>query len=754
MHSEQRRRHGFVVRGVVQGVGFRPFVYAVAKRLELAGFVRNDAGTVVIEVEGCALALDAFARELPAKAPALARISGIDVRELVPCGPGGPGGEDGFHIIASADPQAMAIVSLPADTATCDDCVAELFDPKDRRFGHPFVNCTSCGPRLTIIDGVPYDRSRTTMAQFAMCNACEREYTDPANRRHHAQPIACPACGPRLERSVAEICAALAAGQILALKGLGGYHLACAADDDRVVAELRRRKRRDRKPFAVLVADIAAAARIAHVDDVAAGVLGSPARPIVLVEGTGIGVAPSVAPGTHLLGIMLPYTPLHHLVARGFARPIVLTSGNVTDEPIAFADQDARERLAAIADVFAGHDRAIYVGCDDSVVRIVAGTPTWIRRSRGVAPQPIRLPTPLAQPTLAVGGHLKAVFALGVDATATASHHLGDQDDLAANRAFAAMVTHYERLLQLAPVRIVHDLHPDYATTRYAETRGIPRIAIQHHRAHFASCLADAGVTGPAIGVVLDGAGLGDDGEIWGGEVFVGTAAEARRVAHLGYVALPGGAAAIREPWRMAVSHLVHAGLPPDACGLATIIERDRLRAVARLVRDGTSARTSSVGRLFDAVAALVLGAVVNRHEAEAAMQLEAVTRGQGDLSDRSAGNNHESCYPFDVGDPGPLVRAIAAEVSAGVPPAVISSRFHASLAEGFAEACARIAETTGIRRVALSGGVLVNDRLCRELVARLSARGLAAIRHTQVPPNDGGLALGQLAVIAARDEV
>jgi hydrogenase maturation protein HypF len=365
------------------------------------------------------------------------------------------------------------------------------------------------------------------------------------------------------------------------------------------------------------------------------------------------------------------------------------------------------------------------------------------------------LPVALARPTLAVGGHLKAVFALGVDTTATPSHHLGDQGELSAHRAYAAMVSHYERLLQIAPARIVHDLHPDYATTRYAEQRALPRIAVQHHRAHFASCLADAGVTGPAIGIVLDGAGLGDDGAIWGGEVFVGTAADARRVAHLGYVALPGGEAAMREPWRMAVAHLMHAGLPPDACELAAIVDRDRLHRVATLVDGDTCAKTSSVGRLFDAVAALVLGVTANRHEAEAAMLLEAATCGQQKLSAGSAFSRPDLCYPLDVGlDPGPLVRAIAADVVARVPSAVIAARFHASLAEGFAAACARVADTTGIRRVALSGGVFVNDWLTHELVDRLSARGLDPIRHNEVPPNDGGLALGQLAIVAARDEV
>jgi hydrogenase maturation protein HypF len=656
------------------------------------------------------------------------------------------------------------------DAATCDACLRELRDPHARRYRYPFVNCAHCGPRLTIVTRAPYDRERTTMASFAMCDACRSEYDDPNDRRFHAQPIACPACGPRLralDRNGTELpgsalslgARALREGWIVAIKGIGGYHLACSARDALAVAELRKRKWRDEKPFAIMVADLDAAEALCEVSALERDVLTSPARPILLLrKRPDVPVAPGVAPGRSELGVMLAYAPLHHLLLDELGGgPLVMTSGNRSDEPIAFEDRDALVRLAPIADLFLVHDRPIHTRCDDSVVRIIQSpTPsvTSIRRSRGYAPAPLALPLPLAQATLAVGGQLKSTFALGVGRRLILSHHLGDLDHPDALASYRAAIDHYCDLFRMTPTRIAHDAHPDYASTREALARAsdpASLYAVQHHHAHMASCMAENRLVGPVIGVCFDGAGYGDDGAIWGGEFLVGGYAAVRRVAHLAYVPMPGGARAMREPWRMALVHCAAAGLDPARSPTAGRVSSQAAESVLRMSERGVaSPATSSVGRLFDAVASLVGVCDAATFEGQAAMALEALA-GDGP-SDRA--------YPFDIRedgdhwqvDPAPAVRAVVADVERGDAPGAISRRFHDGLAALVADVCIRIRMRTGVDRVVLSGGVFVNARLAEQTARRLEDARFHVHRHRVVPPNDGGICLGQLAVVASID--
>jgi hydrogenase maturation protein HypF len=757
-------RRSIAVSGIVQGVGFRPFVFGLASQFGLHGFVKNQTGGVLIEVEGEDRSLDQFLAELMSHPPPLAQIDAVNWASHL------PRGDPGFRIEPSTVDTTSLFLPAP-DVATCDECLAELFDPRDRRYRYPFLNCTHCGPRLTIIRSSPYDRERTTMASFAMCAACRAEYDDPRNRRFHAQPIACPACGPRLQaldadgrpiatdEPLAEAVAALGRGQIVALKGLGGYHLACNAGDERAVSELRRRKERDEKPFALMVADLASARRIVEVSPAEEALLVAPRRPIVLLRrrpGAEV-VADLVAPCNRWLGVMLPYTPLHHLLMHALDVPaLVLTSGNRSDEPIAYDDQDARVRLAGIADLFLTHDRPIATRCDDSVTRVVAGAELPIRRSRGDAPQPMRLPLPCGRPTLALGGQSKATFALGRDRHALLSHHIGDLDHYDAYRAYVAAIAHFERLFALEPRLIAHDLHPDYASSRYARERqrecggAVPLLAVQHHHAHVASCMAENGLDEPVIGVAFDGTGYGSDGAVWGGEFFTGDYRGFRRAAHLRYVAMPGGERAIREPWRMAAAHLADAGL--DAGWLH---DRDRghvtataLETVSRMIERRLNApMTSSMGRLFDAVAALAGVRPRVSYEGQAAMELEAL----------ATDVDTDGAYPFAIPagsplviDTRPLIASAAAEARLGRAPAVIGRRFHTTILEIVAQVCARLAEESGLADVVLSGGVFLNALLTGEVTARLERDGFRVYRHRRVPPGDGGLCLGQLAVAAA----
>ncbi|MGP0064633.1 MAG: carbamoyltransferase HypF [Isosphaeraceae bacterium] len=772
-------RRAITISGIVQGVGFRPHVYLLASRLHLRGFVGNFGGDVVVEIEGESQALDRFLAELTTQPPPLARIDSLSWSSRP------PRGDPSFRIQPSERDDTSPIFISP-DVATCDDCVAELFDPGDRRYRYPFLNCTNCGPRLTIITGAPYDRERTSMAAFAMCPACRAEYDDPGDRRFHAQPTACPTCGPRLEfldrrgqpidcsDPVARAAEALRAGMIGAIKGLGGYHLACIAGArvesgdphparaEQAVAELRRRKHRDEKPFALMVRDLAAAQAIGEVSPAEESLLVSPRRPIVLLRRKpSAPVVEGVAPGDPWLGVMLPYTPLHHLLLGELdGIPLVMTSGNRSDEPIAYEDRDAIERLSGIADFFLVHDRPIHLRCDDSVTRVVAGIELPIRRSRGDAPRPLTMPIACRSPTLALGGLLKATFAMGRGRHAFLSHHIGDLNHYHAFRAYTEAIAHYERLFGLKPEILVHDLHADYPSSHYARAKcgSRPTIVVQHHHAHMASCMAENHLDEPVIGVTFDGTGFGTDGTIWGGEFLVGDYRAFRRLAHLRPVAMPGGDQATREPWRMAASYLADAGQDVSMSMLSERIPAPSLRLVETMIgRRINAPMTSSAGRLFDAVAALIGVRQEVSYEGQAAIELEwlastVVADGSYDFEVVEAESRQGSPPPDRlVLDMRPTITEIAAEVRRGVSPAVIGRRFHSTIVEAIAAVCRRLRARTGVDAVVLSGGVFLNVLLTEESVDRLSTEGFRVYRHRRVPPNDGGLSLGQLAVSAAR---
>jgi hydrogenase maturation protein HypF len=761
--SRLMERRAITVHGIVQGVGFRPFVFSLASQLQLHGFVKNRVGGVWIEVEGEPLSLDCFVTELSNRPPPLARINRLawESRPLQ--------GDREFRIQPS-DGDSAGPVFVSPDVATCEDCLAELFDPTDRRFHYPFLNCTNCGPRLTIVTGAPYDRHRTTMAKFPMCAACRAEYEDPTNRRFHAQPTCCSDCGPQLQLrdgrglpmdvpdAVAAFTDAMRAGQIGALKGLGGYHLACNARLASAVSELRRRKHRDEKPFAVMVADIAAVESLCEVSPAERELLLSVRRPIVLLRkrtDADVAIADEVAPRNPYLGMMLPYTPLHHLLLWAVdGLPLVMTSGNRSDEPIAYEDDDAIERLAAIADLFLTHDRPIRVRCDDSVTRIGIDRESPIRRSRGYAPQPIALPLECPQPILAVGGQLKGTFALGRGRHAFLSHHLGDLDHFDAYCAFVKDIGLYEELFAIQPRFIAHDLHPDYASTRYAQERAASEtilVPVQHHHAHMASCMAEHGLTEPAIGVSFDGTGYGTDGAIWGGEFLVGDYRQFRRMAHLRYVGMPGGEQAIREPWRMALAHLLDAALPDDL--LVSRVPAASLRTARQMLdKRFRTPPTSSAGRLFDAVSALAGLRDRVSFEGQAAIELEW----------RAAEVAADGAYPFDMADTTegeptiivdtrPIIRAVADDARRGTEGRRIARRFHSTMAELITAVCERLRRMTGLQSVVLSGGVFMNALLTREVGGRLREMCFSVYSHEQVPANDGGLSLGQLAIAASR---
>jgi hydrogenase maturation protein HypF len=742
------------VEGTVQGVGFRPYVYRLAREEGLAGWVLNDERGVVLDVEGADEALARFAERLPAEAPPLATIESLQWTPLPPTG------EEGFRILASAlGGEAQALVS--PDSATCDDCLRELFDPADRRHRYPFINCTNCGPRFTIVRGVPYDRPLTTMAGFAMCEACRAEYDDPADRRFHAQPNACPRCGPsvgfgaaRGEAALAAVAAALRAGRIVAVKGLGGYHLACRADDETAVAALRARKHREEKPFALMAPDLEAARALVALGPDDEALLVGRERPIVLApRRRGARVAAAVAPRSADLGVMLPYSPLHHLLLADAGTVLVMTSGNVSDEPIAYDDDDARERLAGIADGFLIHDRPIHTRTDDSVVRARRrGAAQLLRRSRGHVPASIDLPLP-APPLVACGAELKATFCVAKGRRAWVSHHIGDLHNLETLTSLRDGVAHFEALFDVAPELVVHDLHPDYLSTAYAlERDGVPALGVQHHHAHLAACLAEHGETGPAVGAIFDGTGLGTDGTIWGGELLVGDLAGFERAGSLHPVRLPGGDRAVREPWRMACAWLAAAldDRPPLPASLADAVDPWRWDAVCTMALSGFSAPLStSMGRLFDAVSALAGLRAVTSYEGQAAAELEAAATAPPGRP-----------YPLAV-EPGPpvvldareTVLAVAGDVAGGRAVADIAARFHAAVALATAQACAILAERHGLSTVALGGGVFQNRLLLDAATDALEADGLRVLVPERLPANDGAISFGQAAVAAARAE-
>jgi hydrogenase maturation protein HypF len=710
-------RRAFRVTGTVQGVGFRPFVYGLARRYELAGFVLNDGGGVSIEAEGEAGSLDAFAAALTDEAPGLARIESVQTSPLA------IRGEHEFVIAPSAAIGRTALI--PPDVATCDDCLRELLDPGDRRYRYPFTNCTQCGPRFTIVRAVPYDRPNTTMAGFPLCDDCRREYEDPGDRRFHAEPIACPVCGPQLSMPLARAVELLGDGAIVAVKGLGGYHLACVAGDEEAVGRLRARKRRDQKPFAVMTP---APELLVSLDAAELHLLRSPARPIVLARRReGAAVADAVAPGTSWLGVMLPYTPLHHLLAADVGAPLVMTSGNRSDEPIAVSDDDARDRLGEIADAFLAHDRPIHRRCEDSVVR--AGFP--VRRSRGYAPGSLPLPVAAARPVVAVGAELKSTFCVAREGAAFLSPHLGDLDTEAAYAAFRSDLELYLDMLGVTPEVIACDMHPDYLSTRWARERAADPVEVQHHHAHAAACLAEHGERGPALAVVFDGTGYGPDGTLWGGEVLRCDLREFERLAHLDPVALPGGAAAIHEPWRTAAAYLEMAGRPVPFPGWPAL----------RPVLAVNAPMSSGMGRLFDAAAA-VLG-VRDRvsYEGQAAIELEQL-----------AGDEAAEPYVCAIEDGviagADLIAAAHDDLAAGRPRTQIAAAFHEGVAAAAASACAAAGDP---RLVMLSGGTFQNVRLLRSLRLRLEEFGFRVLSHARVPPNDGGISYGQAAVASAR---
>ncbi|MFC6083502.1 carbamoyltransferase HypF [Sphaerisporangium aureirubrum] len=747
------RRVEVRVEGVVQGVGFRPFVYGLATGLGLAGVVGNDADGVFAEVEGPRGLVAEFLAALRRDAPPLARIERVRVVE------GEPRGDRGFAIVRSDGSGARRALVSP-DTATCGDCLRELADPGNRRFGYAFINCTNCGPRFTIVRGVPYDRALTTMAGFAMCEACASEYHDPADRRFHAQPTCCPDCGPRPRLAsgrgedlpgdpIAGCAALLMDGRVVAVKGLGGYHLAVLASDETAAADLRRRKHREDKPFAVMVAGLDQARSLCEVGDLAATLLTGAGRPIVLLPRAGDGpVAAPVAPGNRHLGLMLPYTPLHHLLLAATGAPIVLTSGNVSDEPIAYEDADAFARLAGIADAFLTHDRPIHIRTDDSVVRPFGGGGSVLRRSRGHVPAPVTLAWAVPRPVLACGAELKNTFCLAKDTRAFVSHHIGDLENYETLRSFTHGIEHFSRLFGIVPEVVAHDLHPEYLSTKHAvELDGVDLVGVQHHHAHIASCLADNGEPGPVIGVAFDGLGYGTDGTIWGGEFLLAGLASFERAGHLVPVPMPGGTAAIRQPWRMAAAYLdaAYDGRPPEGLDVARRNE-ERWKDVLSLARGGVgSPLTSSAGRLFDAVSALIGPRDTITYEGQAAIELEQ----RADPAERGAYAASVTAGGIRGAD---LVRAAADDLLAGVAPEVIAARFHNGVAAVIVRRCAELRDACGLSTAALSGGVFQNLLLLGRTVDGLRTAGFRVLTHRRVPPNDGGISLGQAVVAGARD--
>jgi len=725
------------ITGTVQGVGFRPFVYRLAGETGVAGRVRNDASGVTIEAFAALPALEAFTARLRSDRPPAAVIESLEA------------------------------VEIPPDLGTCEACRREILDPADRRHGYPFTNCTDCGPRFTIALGVPYDRPATTMAGFTMCQACAREYGDPRDRRFHAQPNACPVCGPRVEARdsggapveaadpIAHVGRALAEGRIAAVKGIGGYHLACDATSDLAVARLRQRKRREEKPLAVMVRDLEEARAVAELGAEEEALLASVERPIVLVRRReGAGLSALLAPGSPLVGVMLPYAPLHHLLLAAAGRPLVMTSGNLSDEPIAFEDADALARLGTIADLFLVHDRPIASRCDDSVTRIVAGRPLVMRRSRGWVPRPVVLARRLARPVLAVGAQLKNTFCLARGDEATLGPHVGDLDDLETYASFEAAIARLEAFLALRPEAVACDLHPLYLSTRYARERaaalGVPLVEVQHHHAHAAAAMAEHGLDGPVLALAWDGTGLGTDGAAWGGELLLVERARFERLATFRPLALAGGDRAVRQPWRVALAALLDAfdGAPPlEALPLFRALPPGELDTVRRMLLGRVNAPLAhGAGRTFDAAGALALGRGEARFEGQVALALDAAARSAG-----------AAPYPFDLDharpvtelDLRPLWRALAQDAANGVPAGAVSARFHAGLVAGGAALVRDAARRTGPLPVVLTGGCFQNARLAEGILGALGS-DFRVYLHGRVPPGDGGIALGQAIVADA----
>src|SRR5579872_1660118 len=758
-------RRQIEVSGIVQGVGFRPYVYRLAIGRHLSGTIHNTSSGVTIEVQGPAETVQDFVEHLPAEAPPLARITSFAVHDL-PCN-----SDHDFRIVHSREGEEVHTLISP-DVAVCPDCLCELFDPKDRRYGYPFINCTNCGPRFTIVRDIPYDRPSTSMAVFPMCPACLTEYENPLDRRFHAQPNACWKCGPRVELwdksgrriqcrdPIAEAVSGLHAGLVIAVKGLGGFHLAVDAANPAAVALLRQRKRRVEKPFAVMVPDLQAAQEICEMDNAASAVLKSIQRPIVLLPKKIPNPIPDkVAPFNRYLGIFLPYTPLHYLLlAEGNFEALVMTSGNLSEEPIAIDNREAIQRLNSLADYFLVHNRDILLRCDDSVVRVAGGVTRQLRRSRGFVPVPVFLKddrTKTDQPSvLAVGGELKNTICLTKGKHAFLSQHIGDLENVESYSFFHEAIRHLEQILEIKPQIIAYDLHPNYFSTKSAlQQSGAKLVGVQHHHAHIASCMAENHLEGRVIGFAFDGTGYGTDGHIWGGEVLIAGYEDFERAAHFAYVPLPGGEATIREPWRMAVSFLAHhfgrEFLKLDI-PFVRQLNRQKTDFLLRMMEQGVNSPfTSSCGRLFDAVAALIGIRQQVNYEAQAAIELEMAIISSAD----------ETGYPLELVSDGDnwiistrsLFEALIEDLLRSVPVSAISRRFHNGLVEGFVKLATILRTNTAFNRVCLSGGTFHNIYLSQRLEAQLSKAGFEVFTQKEVPSGDGGLSLGQALVAAAK---
>jgi hydrogenase maturation protein HypF len=746
-----------LVRGVVQGVGFRPYIFSLARRRDLHGQVFNNAAGVLIDVEGEKNAIEQFINEIEFDPPPLSQIESVERRDNLPLA-----NYLEFRIVES-ESAGRKFVPLSADIATCADCLRELFDPRDRRYRYPFINCVNCGPRFTIVEDVPYDRARTTMREFTMCAACRAEYENPCDRRFHAEPTACVVCGPRLyltdengrdleggEDAIGHARRLLLQGQILAIKGVGGFHLACDAANAEAVERLRRRKYREDKPFALMAGSIEVIKDYCSVSTFERDLLLSTQRPIALLARKPESALPdwprTVAPGLNSLGFMLPYAPLHYLLLENLDRPMVMTSGNVSDEPICYENRDALERLRKIADYFLLHNRRIHVRADDSVVCARGKKEMILRRARGYAPRALKTSIRFAREVLACGAELKNTFCLARGDHAFISHHIGDLENLETLRSFEHGIEHFKRLFNLRPEVIVHDLHPEYISTKYAMALDdeLVKVGVQHHHAHIASCMADNGVDGEVIGVAMDGLGFGTDGRLWGGEFLVADFARAERVAHLEYTRMPGGMKAIREPWRMAMSYL-HRALGDEVLDLDLDFVRRRDRRVwarlRKIIEQGmNSPETSSMGRLFDAVASLTGMRDVAHYEGQAAIELEM-------MADESQGGSYEFDYSGEIIEPGPVIRDIVADLIRRIPATVIAAKFHNAVASLIFQVARRIRAERKLHRVALSGGVFQNRLLLKRTTRLLESTGFEVLTHSRVPPNDGGIALGQAVV-------
>lgn len=754
------------VRGIVQGVGFRPFIYSLAVRESLKGKVLNTTAGVLIEVEGDHQSIERLLDAIEASPPPLSRVASISCTEL----------SDLAHYpdfrIVESNHDGEKFIPISPDIATCEGCLAELFDPQNRRFRYPFINCTNCGPRFTIIEEVPYDRDRTTMRDFAMCEVCRREYEDPLDRRFHAEPTACPRCGPRLfltdreglevahdsgrrDDTVARAQQLLLSGQIIAVKGIGGFHLACDALNAASVELLRRRKYREDKPFALMADSVEMVGAYCFLSEEEKNLLRSERRPIVLLERKpGVGLPEAIAPRLKTLGFMLPSAPLHYLLFENSDRPLVFTSGNISDEPICYDDRDAGTQLRGIADYFLKNDRRIHIRVDDSVTRLAGGHEMILRRARGYAPAPLRASSRFRRQILACGAELKNTFCLTRGDDVFISHHIGDLENLETLRSFEQGIEHFKRLFHLRPEVVAYDLHPEYLSTKYALAldEELIRVGVQHHHAHIASCMADNRIEGAVVGVAMDGLGFGADGRLWGGEFFVADLCDAERVSHFDYVPMPGGAKAIHEPWRMAAVYLQRTfgeNFVESALPFVQNMDVRRWATLRRMIVTGTNCpETSSVGRLFDAVASLLgLRGVVN-YEGQAAIELETI-------ADRSSAERYE----FEVTGNGSIIKAESVikraveDILSGVPPQIVSAKFHLGVAHLIAAVVGRIRDEQRLNRVVLSGGVFQNMFLLGHACRLLKSEGVKVFTHRRVPTNDGGISFGQAVIANARLE-